>query len=132
MRKHHSLLHADRILAKVRKQLGRDFGGDRVTISCWSNGREQGYFIDTFPNPEGKCEPMALCFAECRGSDQAMVVVGRTREFDHQTHQPSNDLWEKKGARRYFDEDDEAADFIRWAILNALEPVAAAMMKEKV
>jgi len=129
MRKHSSLLHADKVLAKLKKQLGRDFGGDRVIISCWSNGREQGYSITTYPEVEGKREGVTVNFSEARSSDQVLVVAGLPREFDYQTHQPSEALWETEGARRYFSDDAEAADFIRWAILESMEPVAAAMMK---
>lgn len=134
MKKHYSLIHADRVLALVRKRLGRDFGGDRVIIECWSNGREQGYYIQTYPvdlirHAGGKAEEGAIVFAQARSSDGITVTAGTSREFNYQTHQPSEDLW--ANANKHFNDDREAAKYIADFILKSMEPVAAAMMKSE-
>lgn len=122
MRKHYSLVHADKVLAKVKKILGRDFGGDRVEISCWANGREQGYCIKTFPT--GNLEPMALVMAQQRSSDSFLVVSGRSREFDNH-NQPCERIWRNAG--REFEDDEEAARHIADFIFKAIHPVVAAI-----
>lgn len=127
MRKDKSLVRADRILALVRRILGRGFGGDRVAISCWSNGREQGYFIEAFPrfkNGEENREA-GVCFAEDRSSDATVVICGPHREFDFQTHQPSDALW--GDGWKCFVSDDEAARHIADFLFKTMQPVAAAI-----
>lgn len=129
MRKHYSLIHADKILALVRKRLGRDFGGDRVIIECWSNGREQGYCIQTYPDAVGKAEAGTIVFAQARSSDGLTVTAGTSREFNYQTHQPSEDLW--ANANKHFNDDREAAKYIADFLLKSMVPVAAALMKSE-
>jgi len=71
-------------------------------------------------------------FAESRNSDQIVVVAGRWHDFDNQTNQPSESLWQKvqnwgqnntkypadrctrDPGRRYFDTEDDAASFLAY------------------
>lgn len=101
--KHYSLLHSEKVLKLVRKNLkGSDVN---VTIRAWSNGREQGFNLSrNEPRPSGD-----LVFAQQRNSDAVLIVMGPSEEFDIQTHQPSEKLWETPGARLVIYDDDMAA-----------------------
>jgi len=91
IRRHYSLEHADRVLAMLDRSLStkhRNF-----TLSVWSNGREQGYYInDSAPvNPKA-----AVAFAQQRGSDGIIVILGEAADFDMTTHMPQDRVWEKQ------------------------------------
>ena len=106
MRYHYSLEHATQVLNKIFAIVGRE--EDEVYVQAWANGREQGYYISYYCGcGDGG---YGVCFAQQRNSDSIVVVWGPVDEFDLQTNQPSEHIWEER--RKYFDEDDEAAVFI--------------------
>jgi hypothetical protein len=131
MRKHESLARADKVLAKVKRILGRDYGGERVTVECWSNGREQGYAIQMLPRPVSPDTAAMVVFAMHRTTEATVVVTGRLSEFDDATHQPKDDAWDRSMV--LFGEIDEAArhvaDFVRSTVEGAA--VAHALMKRR-
>lgn len=100
IKKDHSLVRADKILQELRKIWPKHWEGH---LECWSNCREQGYYLQAVIWDEGRGErsEAACVFSECRNSDSALVVVGRRADFDFQKHQPSEALWESDG-RAYF------------------------------
>ena len=103
MRYHHSLIHVNKILKALFKHFGRG-GSDKIQVSVWSNGREQGYYI--------RREHLALLFAENRNSDSTMIITGHREDFDFQTHQPTEETYQKN--KKYFesDQDEKAVDHI--------------------
>lgn len=132
MRFHYSLVHANKVLALLRKELRgiKSANGDRVSIEAWTNCREQGYCIKCYPDvlPGMKLTDWAVCFAQARSSDGLVVVSGPLSEFDMK-NQPSAALW-ATDSRRYFDDDLEAAKHIAKEIMKVMEPVAAAIIEE--
>jgi hypothetical protein len=113
MKKHYSLITADLVVAYLRRTIHKAWT-DKVELSVWSNGREQGYFVDRERlDTEGIGKSPAAVFAQQRNSDQVVVVVGDREQFDFQTHQPDEKLWSEDGGHlRYFDTPDDAANFI--------------------
>jgi hypothetical protein len=98
--KSENLKHADRILAQVRKIWPKQWAG---RLKCWSNGREQGYWLQATIIDDKRYGRAACVFSEGRSCDGALVVIGPPDEFDVQTNQPSDALWEDhKNSRRYF------------------------------
>jgi len=103
IRRHYSLEHADRVLAMLDRSLStkhRNF-----TLSVWSNGREQGYHLRSGGGIE-KHPEAAVVFAQQRGSDSIVVIVGEVKDFDITTHMPQENVWEKQ---KCFHSDVEAA-----------------------
>jgi hypothetical protein len=94
-----NLLHADRILREVRKVWPKEWEG---WLKCWSNGREQGYWLQAQILDDERFGRAACVFSEGRNCDGALVVVGPPDEFDYQTNHPSAELWEDSECRRYF------------------------------
>lgn len=81
-----------------------------ATIEAFSNGREQGFFVQNFTIDRG------VAFAECRSSNQLVVYYNDLKAFDPCTHHPTQrghweDNWKQA---KYFGhhEEREAADFI--------------------
>jgi hypothetical protein len=126
MKKHYSLIHADKILALVKKEVrGIKSVDDKVVIEVWANCREQGYCIKA--NSHDYKTDIAICFAQQRSSDAIVVIAGPLRAFDNQTNQPSEKIWTED--RRHFSVDIEAAKFIARKIMMVVEPVATAIME---
>lgn len=94
-----NLLHADRILAEVRKIWPKTWEG---WLKCWANGREQGYWLQASVWLKDARGTAACVFSEGRSCDGALIVVGRTNQFDLQTNQPSDALWKDPNCRNYF------------------------------
>jgi hypothetical protein len=78
-----------RCLRKIRKP--RLPEGTDVWVSAWSNCREQGYHIRA--HRVGSMPSRAVCVAECRNSDEIVVVAGDASAFDFQTNQPNDFAW---------------------------------------
>lgn len=129
MRKHYSLAHADRVLSLLRKELKgvKSANDDHVSIEAWANCREQGYCIKVYSKEWDN--NIAICFAQYRSSDSTVVVSGPAREFNNQTNQPSERVWEKNNRHFKVDEDKKAAEYIAGEILKVVEPVAVKMME---
>jgi hypothetical protein len=127
MKFHYSLEHANKVLALVQKEVRgvKSVNGDHVRIEAWANGREQGYCIKAIAEADGT--DVAICFAQARSSDSLVVIAGSDREFNGQTNQPSETVWEKN--RRHFDDNKKAAEYIAQEILKTVEPVAVKMME---
>jgi hypothetical protein len=111
--KHYSVLHAEKVLKLIRPLAkGLKFN---LTLSLWSNGREQGFYLcrDSEGSPG---EWPALVWGQYRTSDSTVVVFGKATEFDITTHMPAEHLWggEEKGHMKFFpgDKDEAAAKFI--------------------
>jgi hypothetical protein len=109
---HHSLSHANKVLAIVKKLLNPISGykSENLSLGVWSNCREQGYCISIYPNNLAGRVYHKLVFAEARSSDQVLVVTGENTDFDMQTNQPSEEAYMKN--RKYFSADIEAAEYI--------------------
>jgi len=101
LEKHYSLVHADKVIDLIQERLDSDY---RISIRAWSNGREQGYHLESFDGNKRAC-----VFAQQRNSDQLLVVCGIHTEFDIQTNQPTDGVWEH---RQVFAYDKEAANQI--------------------
>jgi len=126
MKKHYSLVHADKIMAILKKEMrGIKSVKDNASIEVWANCREQGYCIKV-NSPDYKTD-IAICFAQQRSSDAIVVIAGPSREFDNQTNQPSDKVWGDN--RRHFSVDIEAAKFIARKIMMVVEPVATVIME---
>jgi hypothetical protein len=97
-----SLVHADKILQELRKIWPKNWEG---WLECWSNSREQGYHLRAaiWNATRGEYSEAACVFGESRYTASALVVVGRTRDFNLQTHQPSAEVW-KSDNRAYFED----------------------------
>jgi hypothetical protein len=97
-----SLAHADKILQELRKIWPKSWEG---WLECWSNSREQGYHLraSIWNATRDEYSEAACVFGESRYTDSALVVVGRTRDFDLQTHQPSAKVWNSDN-RAYFED----------------------------
>ena len=99
---HYSLKVARNVVSKIDlpKEIARG-----CWVESWSNGREQGLYISrlTIPSNSGKkIVSQGIVIAQQRSSDDILVVCGDAQYFDVQTHQPSDKLWEKEGARFHF------------------------------
>ncbi len=123
MQWHYSLKHANEILRLLRKELGRN--GRGVTIEAWANCREQGYCLKVWPVGMVVDRAIGICFAQERSGDRLTVITGPILEFNNQTNQPSEKLWEN---RRGFSDNGEAARYIAARVFQTIEPVAAALM----
>ena len=101
--KHHSLKHADLILAELRKIWPKTWEG---WLRCWSNGREQGYHLTVFRwnDKRGERSDAACVFSEGRSCDGALVVIGPRGGFkEFAGLGPSDVLWEDHvNSRKYF------------------------------
>lgn len=94
-----NLAHADRILREVRKIWPKAWEG---WLKVWSNGREQGYYLQAtkwLKNGHGRA---ACVFSEGRSCDGALVIVGPANKFDYQTNHPRTELWHDENCREYF------------------------------
>lgn len=104
---HYSLDVARKIVDKINlpKKIAKD-----CTLSSWSNGREQGLHINRFMIGFSP----TVVIAQHRCSDDILVICGDRREFDIQTNHPSEELWDKNGARVHFryNEIDKAVKYI--------------------
>jgi len=94
---HHSLRVARKVISEVEKIIPRAIAKE-CYIESWSNCREQGLCISCFPIKSSFSRK--VCVAECRNSDEILVIHGTTYDFDHQTNQPSEAIWETN--RKYF------------------------------
>ena len=79
------------------------------SIESWSNCREQGLHVSRYGGVNLR---RAVNVSEARSSDQIFVCYGDSREFNHQTHQESEAIWQHQ--KKYFDRDArfEAAKWI--------------------
>lgn len=79
--KHHSLVVADKVLTLLRVIL-RSQPGPPLTVTTYSNCREQGYHIVT--PYHGSAWSRAVSFAQQRNSDDIRVWYGPAADFDMQ------------------------------------------------
>jgi hypothetical protein len=107
--KHYSLQAADIVLAMLYHMADEDVNVD-VTVSAWSNGREQGYHLAAYDRDNRQAKPKALVFAQQRNSDQVLVVYGNQTDFDVTTNMPTEDIWHN--SRKDFTAYQDAAEFI--------------------
>lgn len=112
---HHSLKVAHEVVRKIDlpKSVAK-----HVTIESWSNCREQGLCISvTIGNYENWKK---IAVAEHRSSDSIIVASGPCSEFDNQTNQMSDKVWEQQ---RFFGygKQDEAAEYIKKEINETYE-----------
>lgn len=119
---HHSLVVARNVVKALEKILPKEIAKD-CRITSWSNGREQGLCITYWFSPIAinhskkvvfvDNHSKKVVFARCRISDSILVVYGTTSDFDHQTNQPSEEVYQKN--RIYFNCGDYigAAKFIK-------------------
>jgi hypothetical protein len=98
--KHHSIIHAEKILREVRKIWPKKWDG---WLKHWSNGREQGYYLQASLWNEKRSErcEAACVFSEGRSCDGALVMAGRPiQDFHISSHQPTEMVWDNH--RAYF------------------------------
>ena len=104
---HYSLKVARKVVAKINlpKEIAKE-----CCVKSWGNCREQGLHIVKYGVKDGK----GVAIAQQRSSDEILVVCGSDRDFDTQTYQPSDELWDRAGARTHFhyDEIEKAAKHI--------------------
>lgn len=105
----HSVLRELRKLAKRTKS--------EIVVESWANCREQGLSFTNYDGYDPK-EMRQAVVAECRNSDQIVVVAGPKSEFLFTSNMPSEKLWhmEPNGMDgRYFFGPDQtvvAAEFL--------------------
>lgn len=107
---HYSLRHANLVLRELRRLWPTEWKGE---VSCWSNGREQGYYITMYPPNDFKISLFlypSCVFAQNRNGDQVVVVIGRADNFDITTNMPTDDCWES--GKKYFSDNTAAAKYI--------------------
>ena len=82
---HYSLKVARAVVAKIDlpKEVAKN-----CTVESWSNCREQGLCIKKYDDSS-----KAVLIAQQRSSDEILLVCGILRDFDFQTNQPSEELW---------------------------------------
>jgi hypothetical protein len=105
--KHHSLALADKVLGHLRKEAAT-IPGEDIHIGAWSNCREQGYHLSS-NRIFGSLRSLCVNIAECRGSDQVIVQTGTSDDFDGQSHQGNDKVYDEQ---KYFDSPLAAAKFI--------------------
>lgn len=81
-------------------------------VKAWSNGREQGFHISRLTWDNDSVCVWAVNVAQARSSDSIIVLYGNGNDFDGQTNQMSEEIWEKQ--KKYFlcNEEAKAAKFI--------------------
>lgn len=95
---HPSLVVARKVVRELEKIIPKNIANN-CRIASWSNCREQGLCIECFSGLTDFSKK--VCIAECRNSDSILVVHGTNYDFDMQTNQPSEEIYQKN--RRYFD-----------------------------
>lgn len=81
-----------------------------INVECWANCREQGYHITNLDTDK------AVNVGQCRRSDEIIVGFGKSGDFDNQTNQWSEEVYNTKKYFKY-DEAYNAAEFIHdWLI----------------
>jgi hypothetical protein len=107
---HHSLMVAHKVIKEVEKIIPKEIAKE-CSLESWSNCREQGICISYYPL-KGFSFSHKVCIAECRNSDEILVIHGTTDDFDNQTNQPTEETYQKN--RKYFRYNDSigAAKYI--------------------
>ena len=122
MKKHYSLIHAEKVLSLLKKSLKKHkikYNKDEITILCFSNGREQGFCLKIMPI--GSYQWKKICFAQQRISDNIFVVHGDEGDFDTSTNMPSDELWENYEHYFEFPNDEAAVAYISGFIIKTLK-----------
>jgi hypothetical protein len=103
IRKYHSLVLADKVLAELRRHWPKSWEG---VVRCYANGREQGHHLEACV--PGDHFPRAACvFSEARGTDGVLVVAGPADRFRQMDMHPMPDLWrDTENSRKYFHDTD--------------------------
>ena len=122
--KHESLKVADKVVTEMRaliKGFQQDYTSDtEIRMSCWSNGREQGYMLEIYPrratdNGEYR-DSRAVLIAQSRNSDHIIVVRDENHSFNFTTHTPSEADWKQETAFNW-DQPKLAASYaINWLL----------------
>lgn len=101
--KHHSLRVADRVLSHLEGFLEEFDVLDKEagTISCYANGREQGYHIQVWPEDKNIENWRGVSFSEHRNSDDIVIYFGKVTkaDFEYAGNVPSEAVY--KNARHY-------------------------------
>ena len=95
---HNSLIVARKVIRALEKIIPRTIAKE-CSLESWSNGREQGLCLRYYPVDSFLTKK--FCISECRNSDSILVVHGSNNDFDLQTNQPSEEIYQKN--RKYFD-----------------------------
>lgn len=123
---HDSILRARVILTQI-ETLGKltKYNQVDVYLKHYSNGREQGFYLGDIAADIG------VVFAECRGSDEIVVVWGSATKFNSQGMMPANELWDQN-CRYFLDANGvQVAKFILDKLLDARKAYNAQKRKEK-
>jgi hypothetical protein len=124
LKKHHSLIRAEKVLARANALGFSKFAAEKFTVYVWDNCREQGLVIKAMlvvkkaKPTESRFRSPAVFVAKCRISDDTLVVVDEVIGFLGR-NMPSDSGWET--GRKYFHEDEieKAARHLNKAV-NAL------------
>ena len=98
---------ARKVLTEIKRLIRKTphgIGEDCLFIEVYENGREKGFAIDAW-------DTLKVAFAENRNSDDIVVYVGESRDFERNSNIPSEEVYE---SRKFFayDEIAKAASFI--------------------
>ena len=93
IRYHDSIVVAKKVINELNKILPSE-QKSKSWISSWSHGREQGFCVVYYNRIINK----SACIAECRSSDEILVIVDNSEQFDIQTNQPSESAYENHRA----------------------------------
>jgi hypothetical protein len=97
---HPSLTVARKVVSALEKILPKNIAKNLI-LKSWSNGREQGLCLKyTKVDSISVLSSKMIVFSEARSSDQILVMAGDASDFDFQTNQPNDEIWEKY--RSYF------------------------------
>ncbi|MGG6281828.1 hypothetical protein ACQ4M3_09680 [Leptolyngbya sp. AN03gr2] len=106
---HYSLEIAHNILEDIEEIIAPELAKD-CTVESFSNGREQGLFIQTYSERNYRC----VGFAQQRNSDNIVIYWGVLRDFDVTTHLPVRDeVWDRNLQFSY----DEVEGAARWVVM---------------
>lgn len=121
-----SLKRAHRVLGLVNLDALTKPEREEVVVEAYENCREQGYAVVVrgFPTVEGS--KLKLSFAECRGSDQMVVYVGKPSDFTT-GNVPSEQVYSE--AATYFSTEKQTAAFVQKLVVKAAREARAAMDK---
>ena len=106
---HYSLKVARQVVNKIDlpKEIAKD-----CWVESWSNGREQGLHISRFMSGKNGETDRAINVAQQRWEDNIMVCWGKHSDFDYQTNQESDEVWNHQDKHFKYNEQDKAAKFI--------------------
>jgi hypothetical protein len=119
------ILVARKVIACLEKMITPKQAQDSY-LDAWSNCREQGFCLNSyFKLPESR----KALIAENRNSDDILVILGPSIEFNVQTNQPTDELYFATRRCFRYDAFEQAARYIFDEVYNGWTKETAAKLK---